>query len=90
MDQVTTKATPMKRSNTYRFDGAASDISSDEDPSTAAHHIQTDAFSDERKPAFKYSSFDSNINEEAFDNDGNYGEEEVAEGAEDTQVDDEE
>jgi hypothetical protein len=97
MDQVATKVTPMKRSNTYRLDGAALDISSDKDISTAAHHIQTDASLDERKPAFKYSSFDSNTNKEASDNDGNYGDddgnygdEEVVEGAEDTQVDEEE
>jgi hypothetical protein len=37
MDQVASKVTPTKHLKNYKFDGVESELSSDKDPSTAAH-----------------------------------------------------
>jgi hypothetical protein len=87
MDQVASKVTPTKHLKGYKSNGVESELSSDKDPSTAAHHIQTDASYYERKPAFKYSSCDFNTNQEEFDDDRDYNNKEVEEGVENTQAD---
>jgi hypothetical protein len=85
--QVASKVTPTKYLKNSRFDGAESELSSDDDPSTATPNIQTNASLDDRKPAFQNTSGDSNTNQHVEGDAGDYNnQEDVLEGVEDTDI----
>jgi hypothetical protein len=85
--QVASKVTPTKYLKNSRFDGAESELSSDNDPSTATPNLQNNASLDDRKPAFQTTSGDSNTNQHVEGDAGDYdNQEDVLEGVEDTDI----
>ncbi len=85
--EVASKVTPTNYLMNSRFDGAESELSSDDDPSTATPNIQTNASLDDRKPAFQTTSGDSNTNQHFEGDVGDYNnQEDVMEAVEDTDI----
>jgi hypothetical protein len=86
--QVASEVTPTKYLKNSRFDGAASELSSDDDPSTATPNFQTNASLDDWKSAFRTTSGDFNTNQHVEDDAGDYdNQEDFLEGVEDTDFD---
>jgi hypothetical protein len=85
--QVASKLTPTKYLKNSRFDGAESELSSDDDPSTATTNIQTNASLDDRKPAFQTFSGDSNTNQHVEGDASDYNnQKDILEAVEDTDI----
>jgi hypothetical protein len=85
--EVASKVTPTKYLKNSRFDGAESELSSDDDPSTATPNIQTNASLDDMKPTFQTTSGDSNTNQHFEGDASDYNsQEDVLEAVEDTDI----
>jgi hypothetical protein len=85
--EVASKVTPTKYLKNSRFDGAESELSSEDDPSTATPNIQTNASLDDRKLTFQTTSGDSYTNQHVEGNASDYNnQEDVLEAVEDTDI----